>query len=220
MIEFTLIQKICIWTLPVIFALTLHEVAHGWAALCFGDHTARLAGRLSLNPLRHIDWLGTVIVPLLLLSFTGFVLGWAKPVPIDERYFAMRRRQLALACVALVGPLANVLMAVLWGAIAKTGDVLMTQHAAVGTPLLYMGQAGMVINSILAILNLLPVPPLDGAKALACVLPARAAYYFNLIEPYGMIILILLLLSGILVNLIQPLIAWLFYGISALFSLN
>lgn len=204
MTELTVIQTIAVWALPVLFAITLHEVAHGWVASWFGDQTARLSGRLSLNPMKHIDPVGTVLVPLLLVTFTHFIFGWAKPVPVDSRNLRHPRRDMAF--VALAGPVSNLLMAFFWGAIAKLG--LFAAQAAhntwFGTPLAYMGIAGIQINVMLAVFNLIPFPPLDGGNILMGFLPRRAAYYFSLLQPYGFFILILLMLTGVLFYVISP----------------
>ena len=179
--EMTIIQKIAIWAIPILFAISLHEVAHGWVASWFGDQTARLTGRLSLNPLKHIDLIGTVIVPLLMLLVSNFIFGWAKPVPVDPRNLHHPRRDMAF--VAIAGPLANLVMAFLWGLIAKTGTYAQSiGNDWLGTPLILMGGAGIMINVVLGVLNLIPIPPLDGAKILASVLPRRTAYQFGLLR--------------------------------------
>lgn len=216
--DLTLIQKITIWVLPLIFAITLHEVAHGYVAYLFGDHTARLSGRLTLNPLKHIDLVGTIIVPLLMLMFSNFIFGWAKPVPVDPRNFHHPRRDIAL--VALAGPLSNLLMAIFWAAIARSGMAIeQAGNPWFGAPLNYMGMAGILINVLLAVLNLIPLPPLDGGKVLSSLLPPRLAYQLNLIEPYGFIILVLLLVSGLLSRLIAPFIFLFINVLAGLFGL-
>ena len=218
MLELSFIQKIVIWALPVIFAITLHEVAHGWVASCFGDQTARLSGRLTLNPLKHIDLFGTVLLPILLLMFSNFIFGWAKPVPVDPRNLHHPRRDMAF--VAFAGPCANLLMALFWGAIAKIGAIIgMHGNAWVGIPLTYMGEAGIMINVILAVLNLIPLPPLDGSKVIIPLLPKRSTYYFMLLEPYGFFILILLMITGGLSYLLSPPVFLLINGISRLYGL-
>src|SRR3990167_1892081 len=138
MMDLTIVQKIAIWAIPLIFAITLHEVAHGWVASWFGDQTARLSGRLTLDPLKHIDLVGTVFVPLIMLLFSNFIFGWAKPVPVDARNMRHPRRDMAI--VALAGPFANLLMAIFWGAIAKLGITLQLHgNTWFGAPLIYMG---------------------------------------------------------------------------------
>lgn len=218
MFELTLIQKIVIWALPIIFAITLHEVAHGWVALYFGDYTAKLAGRLSFNPIRHIDMVGTIILPILMLSVSNFIFGWAKPVPVDPRNLRHPKRDMAL--VALAGPLSNLGMALGWAAVAKVGMWLNSVGKIwMGVPLAYMGDAGVMINVVLAVLNLVPLPPLDGSKVLMSILPGRAAYRYSLIEPYGFIILLGLLLTGVLGRIIMPPVVFLIDGIGNLFGI-
>lgn len=193
--ELTLVQKISVWLLPVIFAITVHEVAHGWMAKKYGDKTAWMLGRLTLNPLKHIDPVGTLILPgLLLLSGTGFIFGWAKPVPVDARNFKHPRQDMAI--VALAGPVANVLMAIAWALAARVGVVLNIE--AVSLPLIYMGVAGISINLVLALINLLPIPPLDGSRIITGLLSSRWAWQYNRLERYGFIILLLLLFTGAL----------------------
>jgi Zn-dependent protease len=215
--EYSIVQKIVIWALPVLFAITAHEVAHGWVASLFGDQTARLSGRLTLNPLKHMDLIGTIIVPLLLLVSTGFIFGWAKPVPVDARNMHNPRRDMAI--VALAGPMANLLMAVLWAGMAKLGIVLQSTHSWGGEPINLMGMAGIQINIVLAVLNCLPIPPLDGGRALFSVVRGRAARYLMRIEPFSFLILVLLMISGILQLLILPPSIFLMQGIMGLFGL-
>lgn len=202
MLELTPIQKIAIWALPVLFAIIGHEVAHGWVATKFGDQTARLAGRLTLNPSKHIDPVGTIIVPAILLLVSNFIFGWAKPVPVDARN--MRHPRAGMICVSLAGIVANLLMAFFWGGVAKAGLSLGETTPWLSVPLIYMGQAGIMINVVLAVLNCLPIPPLDGARVLYNILPGRAAWHFYRIEPYGFFILLLLMVSGALSYLMAP----------------
>ncbi len=216
--ELSLIQKIIVWIVPLLFAITLHEVAHGFVANWFGDKTAKLAGRLTLNPLKHIDLIGTIIIPLVMLIFSPFIFGWAKPVPVDPRNLHHPRRDMAF--VALAGPMANLIMAVIWALIAKGGLLLTgSNNTWLGLPLIYMGEAGLMLNLVLGILNLIPLPPLDGGNILLSILPKRAAYYAHRIEPYSFYILVLLLFSGILSNIIYPLVTMLIGGISQWFGL-
>ncbi|MCS6787074.1 MAG: site-2 protease family protein [Thiobacillaceae bacterium] len=206
--ELNLVQKIAVFALPVIYAITLHEAAHGYAALRFGDRTAELAGRISLNPLRHIDLLGTILVPLgiLLLSKLlgggGILFGWAKPVPVN--FHNLRRPKQDMLWVAAAGPGANLAMALFWAAMIKLAAVI--EGSPFAMPLALMGAAGIFINAILMALNLFPLPPLDGGRIAVSLLPPRAAYALARVEPYGMIILIFLLFSGILGVFIWPLI--------------
>ena len=193
--EFSLIQKIIIWAIPVLFAVTLHEVAHGWAALQFGDRTAQMLGRLTLNPIKHIDPVGTVLVPGLLAATTGFIFGWAKPVPVNSRN--MRNAKVNMAWVALAGPMANLVMALFWSLITVIG---LTYSPA----LAYMGLAGIFINTMLMVLNLLPLPPLDGGRILISILPGPLSWQLSRVEPYGFIILLALLYFGIVGFVLWP----------------
>jgi len=213
--ELTMVQKIAIWAIPVLFAITLHEVAHGWAASKFGDQTARLAGRLTINPLKHIDLMGTVVVPILMLVFGGFIFGWAKPVPVDARN--MRNPRYNMAVVAAVGPIANFLMAVFWAGIAKIG---LNLNMWFGVPLVYMGQAGMMINIVLCVLNCLPIPPLDGGRVLYNLLPKQLGWKLYRVEPYGFLIIVLLMLSGMLSYVLEPPIYLLMRWIAMWFNLT
>lgn len=203
MMELSLIQKIAVWSLPVLFAITVHEVAHGWVARRLGDPTAFMMGRLTLNPLKHIDPVGTLIVPLVLLLLPGgFIFGWAKPVPVTWQNLRKPKRDMAL--VALAGPLANLLMAIGWAIVAKIGFLIAADIPFVGQPMIYMGSAGILINVILMVLNLLPLPPLDGGRIMTGILPGPLAYQFSRIEPYGFFILLGLLATGILGDILSP----------------
>lgn len=218
MIELTIVQKIAIWAIPLIFAITLHEVAHGYIASLFGDQTAKLSGRLSLNPIKHVDPVGTILVPLFMLMVSNFIFGWAKPVPVDPRNLRHPRRDMAF--VALAGPLSNILMAFFWGLIAKLAVLAeVSGNGWLGVPLVYMGEAGIMINIVLAVLNLIPLPPLDGGKVLSSLLPPRMAYRLSLIEPYSFIILVLLLFSGVLSRVMAPMVWFLMNAIGNLFGL-
>jgi Zn-dependent protease len=195
--KLTIVQKIAVWILPVIFAITVHETAHGWVAKKYGDNTASMQGRLTLNPIKHIDWLGTIIIPgLLLLTGTGFIFGWAKPVPVDARNFKNPRHDMAI--VALAGPVSNLLMALTWALIARIGITIGTSAENVSLPLIYTGIAGISINLVLALINLLPIPPLDGSRVLTGILPSRLAWQYNQLERYGFIILLILLYTRVL----------------------
>lgn len=216
--DLTITQKIAIWAIPILFAISLHEVAHGWVASFFGDQTARLSGRLSFNPLKHIDPIGTVAVPLLMLVVSNFIFGWAKPVPVDPRNLRHPRRDMAF--VALAGPAANMLMALFWGLIAKIGTIANDAgNDWLGIPLVYMGSAGIMINVVLGVLNLIPLPPLDGGKILLSLLPGRLAYRVSLVEPYSFLILVLLMFSGILSNIMGPFVYLFIRWIGLLFGL-
>ena len=202
MMELSLVQKIAIWVLPVLFAITLHEVAHGWVAKQLGDPTASMLGRLTLNPLKHIDPIGTVLVPLVLLALGGFIFGWAKPVPVTYQNLHHPKRDMAL--VALAGPMANLMRAIGWGIIAKIGYMIVMSFPFAGQPMIYMGGAGILINIILMVLNLLPLPPLDGGRVMTGILPGPLAYKFSRLEPYGFFILLGLLATGILGQVLGP----------------
>lgn len=202
MMELNLVQKIAVWALPVLFAITVHEVAHGWVARRLGDPTAQMMGRLTLNPLKHIDPIGTVLVPLVLLVLGGFIFGWAKPVPVTWQN--LRRPKRDMAIVAAAGPGANLLMAIGWGLVAKLGYLMVAQFPFIGQPMIYMGGAGILINIILMVLNLLPLPPLDGGRVMSALLPGPLAYQYSRIEPFGFFILLALLITGVLGALLWP----------------
>jgi len=163
-------QLILIWAVPVLFAITVHEIAHGWVAARFGDTTARDAGRLTLNPIPHIHWLGTVVLPLALGTLVGVVAGWAKPVPVNAGRLQNPRRD--MAWVAVAGPAANVLMALAWAGISRMGWQ-MGVESEFGLLVYLIGQAGIMVNIVLMLFNLLPIPPLDGAVIVSSVLPPR-----------------------------------------------
>lgn len=200
----SLIQKLAVMALPVIFAVTLHEAAHGWMADRLGDRTARMMGRVTLNPLKHIDPIGTVLVPLGMFALTGFMFGWAKPVPIDPRNLKRPRRD--MAWVAAAGPAANLLMAVAWGLAIVFAQSIAHSSPWIAEPLLFMGAAGVLINVILMVLNLLPIPPLDGSRVVASLLPYNAARSYARIEPYGLFIVLALLVTGLLGRIVMPLV--------------
>lgn len=218
-LELSLIQKITIWALPLIFAITGHEVAHGWVAYKFGDPTAKMLGRLTLNPLKHIDLVGTILVPAVLLSISNFVFGWAKPVPVNPRNFKYYRRDAAL--VAIAGPAANILMALLWACVGRLGVYSLHQHSEwLGLPLLYMGEAGIMINVVLSVLNLMPFPPLDGSKVIYSILPARMAWSLQRYESIGFFLLMILWATGILSFLLEPFVFHLVRWITGVFNLD
>lgn len=205
MVELSTLQKVAIWLLPVLFGITVHEVSHGWIAKHLGDPTAMMLGRLTLNPLKHIDPIGTILVPGLLMLMGGVIFGWAKPVPVTFENLRHPRRDAAL--VALAGPVSNLLMGVLWAVVAKLAAIYQGVLGGFAEPLILMGIAGMFVNTILMVLNLFPVPPLDGGRVLTSLLPPRLGWKLGRIEPYGIIIVLVLLVTGILGRVLWPAIA-------------
>jgi Zn-dependent protease len=189
-----IIQSIAIAAIPILFAITLHEAAHGYVARHFGDMTAYNAGRVSLNPLQHIDPVGTVLLPLLTLTLGGIIFGWAKPVPVN--FGALRNPKKDMLWVALAGPASNLFMACCWALLAKI--VLITQGNYFSVPLLQMAEYGVRINIVLIALNMLPMPPLDGGRVAVSLLPVRQAIALSRIEPYGMFILIFMAMTPLL----------------------
>ncbi len=194
-------QFIAVAALPLLFAITVHEVAHGWIAKQFGDPTAQRLGRLTLNPLKHIDPIGTVVVPIVLLLLGGFIFGWAKPVPVTWENLRHPKRDMAI--VAAAGPGANLVMALFWAVIARIGVELGAVSWA-GLPMQYMGQFGVEINVVLMILNLIPIPPLDGGRVAVGLLPGPWAWQLARIEPFGFFILLALLATHVLGAIIGP----------------
>mgnify|MGYP002737699452 CR=1 FL=1 len=205
------LRNISIYALPLIFAITVHEAAHGFAARYFGDMTADRAGRITLNPVKHIDPIGTLLLPaFFLLMHTGIIFGWAKPVPVD--FSRLRHPKRDMLWVAAAGPASNFVMALFWAAMIKLS---VTAPSIYSEPLGLMGQAGVMINVVLMVLNLLPLPPLDGGRIAVSLLPNRLAYQYAQIERYGFIILIALLATGVLAFIMEPFI----YGLIRLIEL-
>ncbi|CAJ50207.1 putative membrane-associated peptidase [Bordetella avium 197N] len=202
-----IIQTLAIYAIPVIFAITLHEAAHGYVARLFGDPTAQQAGRVTLNPIKHIDPVGTLLVPVAILLASkllgggGLLFGWAKPVPVD--FGRLRRPKRDMLWVALAGPGSNLLMAVLWVLCIRGYQSMGLQESF----WYEMAQAGISVNLVLMALNLLPILPLDGGRVLFSLLPHRLAWQYSRIEPYGLIIVLLLLVTDVLWVLIQPIFA-------------
>lgn len=199
----TMLLEILVSAVPIIFAVTLHEVGHGVVAKWLGDPTAAMQGRLTANPLKHVDPVGTLLVPLLLLvTKAGFIFGWAKPVPIDWRNFKRLRRDLVL--VALAGPGANVAQMLFWVGVVWVASGLTTVGAVLAGPLLAMAQVGIIANLALAAFNLLPLLPLDGGRVAAALLPRRIAISYSKLEPFGLIIIVVLLATGWLGAVLYP----------------
>jgi Zn-dependent protease len=191
------VRNLSVAAIPLLFAITLHEAAHGWMARRFGDRTAEMLGRLTLNPVKHIDPLGTVIIPLLMLWLGGFIFGWAKPVPINPRVLRNPRRD--MIPIAAAGPLANVVMAIGWVLLYRLSVVAGWQDGFAA-----MARQGIYFNVLLASFNLLPIPPLDGARMLRGVVAEGFGRRLDAIEPYGLIIVVALLAFGILDEILGP----------------
>ena len=216
------IQELTVAFIPLIFAITLHEAAHGWVASKFGDKTALMLGRVSLNPLKHIDPLGTIVLPIIMVMLGGFIFGWAKPVPVAWQNLRHPRRDMAL--VAFAGPFANLVMAFIWAFIAKLNilflqdsqvEILKTVYIFIQLSSLF----GITINCVLMVLNLLPIPPLDGSRIISSLLPPNAASTYDKIEPYGIWILLMLLILGVLNALLWPPVMLLLTAIKMLFGI-
>jgi len=211
-----LIRAVSIFAIPVLFAITLHEAAHGYAARHFGDNTAAALGRISLNPARHIDPVGTLLIPILLLAVSGgsLLFGWAKPVPVN--FGALRHPKQDMLWVAAAGPAANLVQALFWGLALRAGLWVGGEANPLGlpeglhalaVPLVLMSAAGIFVNIALMVLNLLPLPPLDGGRIVVSLLPDRQAWWFAQLERWGFLILIVLLATGLLGTLMWPMVA-------------
>jgi len=213
----SLISQILIYAIPILLAVSLHEAAHGWIAHLLGDPTAKRLGRLTANPLKHIDPIGTVVVPLVMILVVGFPFGWAKPVPVDVSNFQHPQKDMAL--VALAGPVSNFLMAIFWTLVLV---VVMKgfAHGSFTVPLKTMAEVGVVINLVLMVLNLLPVPPLDGGRIVTGILPFKAAILFVKFEMIGMWVVIFLLASGFLGKILMPAVQAVQANLYAIFGLG
>ncbi len=212
--ELSIVQKISVFALPVLLAITLHEAAHAFVARYFGDMTAYAAGRVSVNPLRHIDLVGTIVVPLISLLIADIFFGWAKPVPVN--FANLRNPKKNMLWVAAAGPLANLVMALGWACMFKVGVALAPGSSA--TWLVLVGACGIFVNVVLMVLNLLPLPPLDGGRIAVSLLPHHLAWKFAKIERFGFPILIVLLLTGVLGMILSPLIRFSVAGFGTLFG--
>lgn len=209
MIPEDLLRNISTLSIPLLTAITLHEWAHGWVASLRGDYSAKMLGRLSLNPIKHIDPIGTVLVPITLIFLgTGFVFGWAKPVPVNSN--ALKNPRYDMALVAIAGPIANIIMAIIWALASK-----LASNSNFGIWLALTAASGIKLNIFLAVLNMLPILPLDGGRILSAFLPRKLVYYFDQHEPYGFYILLALMLLGILPMIITPI----FYNIFSMINL-
>ena len=225
-----IIRFITIAALPLIFAITLHEAAHGYIAYLLGDKTAYMLGRVTLNPAKHIDPIGTIVVPGFMLIMStmvfggGMIFGWAKPVPVTWQN--LRRPRLDMALVALAGPAANLIMMFLWALVAKVSHNLIIKDSNTAgiyyTFLVFLfaaGSYGIVINALLMLLNLLPIPPLDGSRVVSSIIPPKWDYYYSRLEQYGLWILLALVFLGVLSSIILPPMRFLIVWVHNIFNI-
>jgi Zn-dependent protease len=194
-----IIQGIAVYAIPVLFAITVHEAAHGYVARMFGDNTAYVLGRITLNPVKHIDLIGTIIVPIAMVLTTGFMFGWAKPVPVD--WGSLRQPKRDMVWVAAAGPGANLVMAIVWALAFRLLSLVGIEERF----FFEVARAGIQVNLIFMALNLLPILPLDGGRIVSGLLPRRLSNAFSRLEPFGLIIIVVLLVTGALGFLLQPL---------------
>ncbi len=212
-----LVQKLAVWALPVIFAVTVREIARGIAARQLGDKTATMMGRLSLNPLSHVDPVGTLLVPGILILLGSFLMGWAKPIPIDIRNFKNPRRDIAI--VSATALMSGLIMAVAWGLLYKYAAAI-GATSGVWYGITQMAEAGLLINLALFVLNLIPLPPLDGGQVAVGLLPHRAAYNLAKVEPYTAVALIVLMVFGILGKILAIPFGLLIFVFNAFLGIN
>jgi Zn-dependent protease len=212
---YNFLVTVSIYAFPVIFAITLHEAAHGYVARYFGDTTAYMLGRITLNPVKHIDPLGTILLPLVTVFLSGFMFGWAKPVPVNERN--LRRPKEDMLWVAAAGPGSNVAQALVWAVIAKALSYL--ADSPISTFWFAVAEAGIQVNVVFAILNLFPLLPLDGGRMVASLLPNRLSVGYARLEPYGMIVLVVLIVTGAFSWLLSPLVRGTLTQINSLIGL-
>jgi len=194
-------QAIAVYAIPVLFAITVHEASHGYVARMFGDNTAYVLGRVTLNPIKHIDPIGTIAVPLGMVILTGFMFGWAKPVPVD--WASLRRPKRDMIWVAAAGPAVNLVMAILWALMFR-----LLQGAGVEERFFFeVARAGIQVNLVFMALNLLPIPPLDGGRIVSGLLPHQLSIAYSRLEPFGLFIIIGLMFAGALNFLLRPFLA-------------
>lgn len=212
----TTVQYITAAIIPILLAITLHEVAHGYVANYFGDPSAKMLGRLTLNPLKHIDLFGTIIVPAILLALGGFLFGWAKPIPVNPRN--LKNPRYTMIWIAAAGPLMNGILAILWAVVLKSSFSFLSTQEVVFTFLKAMALIGVQMNLILMVINLVPIPPLDGSKILMGLLPGPLAYKLSLLEPYGFFIILGLLYFGVLSAILDPILSALLESLGKVFN--
>lgn len=206
------VQKIAVSAIPIIFAITVHEAAHGYVAKYFGDMTAFQEGRITLNPIKHIDPVGTILIPTITLVLGGILFGWAKAVPVN--FSRLRNPKKDMLWVAVAGPASNLVMAIIWALVIKFSILFSSSFTM---PLAFMGAVGVMINTVLMVLNLLPLPPLDGGRIAVSLLPHHLAYRYAMVERYGFIILLALLFTGVLSQIMNPFIVAVLNIISKVF---